>query len=86
MDDSNESCIDILLSGKELSDDDFEGFTDLLLSRTVCDLRKITSNACVHFTGSLRKNYIVNRLVGMAKIGATHRQDNDKAKSEHLLH
>ena len=39
----------------------------------------------VRLTGSVRKNDIVSRLVGTAKIGATHRQHNDEAESEATL-
>ena len=38
LDGSNKSCVDILLCGKELSDDDFKVLTDSLHSRTVRDL------------------------------------------------
>ena len=37
LDGSNESCVDILLRGKEISDGDFKALTELLRSRTVRD-------------------------------------------------
>jgi len=80
-----DGCVDTLLRGKELSDSDIQALNDLLNSRTVRELRSIASNVSVRLTGSVRKNDIVSRLIGMAKIGATHRPDDNEADSEASL-
>ena len=54
LDDSNKSCVDILLHGIDLSDGNFEAQ----------ELQEITSNVSVRLTGLLQKNDVVNRLVG----------------------
>ena len=79
LDGSNGSSVDILLRGKKLSDGDFKALTGSLHSRTARNLQKMASDMS---TGSVRKN---DRPVGMAKIGAIHRQYNNEAESEATL-
>jgi len=81
-----DGCVDTLLCGKELSDSDIQALNDLLKSRTARELWSIASNVSVRLTGSVRKNDIVSRLIGMAKIGATHRPDDNEAELEHFLY
>ena len=69
-----------LLYGKELLESDIASLRDSLCSKRVEDLKKISVNVSVRLTGAVRKNEIIERLIGMAKIGATHRpvcNDND---------
>ena len=61
--------MDSLLHGNELSDSEVES---LKASLEVQDLRKIAVEVSVRLTGSVRNNDIVDRLISMAKIGATH--------------
>ena len=72
-----DDCVDNLLRGKELSDSDVESLKASLASKKVQDLRKIAVEVSVRLTGSVRKNDIVDRLIGMAKIGATHKPSDD---------
>ena len=69
--------MDSLLYGKELSDSDVESLKASLASKSVQDLRKIAVKVSVRLTGSLQKKDIVDRLIGMAKIGATHKRSDD---------
>ena len=73
-----------LLHGKELSDDDIASLKDSLRSKRVEDLRKIVVNVSVRLTGAVRKNDIIERLIGMAKIGVTRKPACDD-DSEALL-
>ena len=68
-----DDCVDSLLRGKELSDSDVEALKASLASKTVQVLRKIAVEVSVRLSGSVRKNDIVDRLIGMARIGATHK-------------
>ena len=61
-----------LLKGKELSDSDIAVLRDDLLVRKIDDLRKIASIVSVRPTGSTRKKDIMDRIIGMAQIGALH--------------
>ena len=70
-------CVDSLLCGKELSDSDVESLKASLASKKVQDLQKIAVEVSVRLTGSVRKNDIVDWLIGMAKIGATHKPSDD---------
>ena len=70
-------CVDSLLRGKELSDSEVESLKAYLASKKVQDLWKIAVEVSVQLTGSVRKNDIVDRLIGMAKIGATHKPSDD---------
>ena len=74
-----------LLRGKELLDDDIASLKDSLRSKRVEDLRKIAVNVSVRLTGAVRKNDIIERLIGMAKIGATRKPVCDDDDSEALL-
>ena len=65
---SLKSC---LLSGKELSDSEISAIKDSLCSRTLQKLRVLAKGVNVRLTGSSRKADIVDRLIGMARIGAT---------------
>ena len=69
--------MDSLLRGKELSDSEVESLKASLASKKVQDLRKIAVEVSVRLTGSGKKNDIVDRLIGMAKIGATHKPSDD---------
>ena len=81
-----DDCVECLLRGQELSDSDFETLTVSLRSKKVEELRKIATKVSVRLTGSVRKHDIVDRLVGMAKIGATHKPcDDDADDSEAIL-
>ena len=59
----------LLLRGKELSGSDIENLNTSLHRLKVQEL-KILKEVRVHLTGSFRKNNIVERIVGMARIGA----------------
>ena len=72
-----DDCVDVLLHGKELSDSDVESLRASLCLKKVKDVRKIANEVSVRLTGSVRKNDIVDRLIGMAKIGATHKPIDD---------
>ena len=74
-----------LLRGKELSDDDIASLKDSLRLKRVEDLRKIAVNVSVQLTGAVQKNDIIERLIGMAKIGATRKPVCDDDDSEALL-
>ena len=65
------SLKDCLLCGKELSDDEISVLKDRLCSKTVQELRILAKGVNVRLTGSSRKVDIVDRLIGMARIGAT---------------
>ena len=69
--------MDSLLRRKELSDSDVESLKASLASKKVQDLRKIAVKVSVRLTGSVRKNNIADRLIVMAKIGATHKPSDD---------
>ena len=70
-------CVDSLLRGKELSDSEVESFKISLASKKVQDLWKIAVKVSVRLTGSVPKNDIVDRLIGMAKIGAMYKPSDD---------
>ena len=74
-----------LLRGKELLDDDIASLKDSVRLKRVEDLRKIAVNISVRLTGAVRKNDIIKRLIGMAKIAATHKPSCDDDDSEALL-
>ena len=59
-----------LLKGNELSDSDIAVLRDDLVVKKIDELRKVTSSLSVCLTGSTRKKDIVDRIVGMAQIGA----------------
>ena len=59
-----------LLKGNELSDSDIAVLRDDLVVKKIDELRKIVSSLSVHLTGSTHKKDIVDRIVGMAQIGA----------------
>ena len=81
-----DDCVEYLLRGQELSDSDFATLTVSLHSKKVEELRKIGTKVSVRLTGSVRKHDIVDRLVGMAKIGVTHKPcDDDADDSEAIL-
>lgn len=69
--------MNFLICPKELSDSDIEFLKASLCSKKVQDLRKIVVEVSVRLTGAVRKNDIVDRLIGMAKIGATHKPVDD---------
>ena len=60
-----------LLCGKELLENNIASLRDTLHSKIVEDLKKIAVNILVRFTDAVRKNKIIERLIGMAKIGVT---------------
>ena len=70
-------CVDSLLHRKELSDSDVESLKVSLASKKAQDLWKIAVKVSVWLTGSVQKNDMVDRLIGMAKIGATHKRSGD---------
>ena len=66
---------DCLLHGKELSDDEISALKDRLCSKTVQKLRILAKGVNVRLTGSSRKVDIVDRLIGMARIGISYITD-----------
>ena len=70
-------CVDSLLRGKELSDSEVESLKASLASKKVQDLWKIAVEVSVRLAGSVQKNDIVDKLIGMAKIGVTHKPSDD---------
>ena len=75
-------CVDSLPHEKELSDSDVESLKASLASKKVQDLRKVAVEVSVRLTGSVRKKDIVDRLIGMAKTGATHKPSNDYSDND----
>ena len=65
--------MDSFLRGKELSDSDVESLKASLASKKVQGLQKIAVEVSVRLTGSVHKNDIADRLIGMAKIEAAHK-------------
>ena len=59
-----------LLKATELSDSNTALLREDLIVKKIDDLQKITSSLSVHLTGSTRKKDIVDRIVGIAQIGA----------------
>lgn len=74
-----------LLRGKELLESDIASLKDSLRSKRVEDLKKIAVNVSVRLTGAVRKNEIIERLIGMVKIGATRKPVCDDDDSEAIL-
>ena len=70
-------CVDSLLRGKELSDSEVESLKAYMASKKVQDLWKIVVEVSVWLTGSVQKNDIMDRLIGMAKVGETHKPSDD---------
>jgi len=60
-----------LLTGQELSDSEIAVLRDDLFVK-IDDLQKIASSLSIRLTGSTRKKDIVDRIIGMAQIGAVH--------------
>ena len=60
-----------LLNGKELSQEEVSALKDRLCSKMLQELRVLAKGVNVRLTGSSRKADIVERLIGMAWIGAT---------------
>ena len=79
-----DDCIECLLHGQKLSDSDFNVLTVSLHSKKVEELQKIVTKVSVRLTG-FREHDIIDRLVGMAKIGATHKPCDDANDSEAIL-
>jgi len=59
-----------LLKATELSDSDIALLREDLIVKKTDELRNIASSLSVRLTGSTRKKDIVDRIVGMAQIGA----------------
>ena len=74
-----------LLRRKELLESDIASLKDFLHSKRVEDLKKIAANVPVRLIGAVRKNEIIKRLIGMTKIGATHRPVCDGDDSDALV-
>ena len=72
-----------LLHRKELVDNDISSLRASLHSKRV-DLWKIAANVSPRLIGSLQKNDIIERLIGMAKIGVAHDDGDSEAISSIL--
>ena len=59
-----------LLRGKQLSEDEVSALKDRLCSKTLQELRVLAKDVNVRLAGSSRKADIVDRMIGMARIGA----------------
>lgn len=60
----------LLLKGKEMLDGDVEYLNTLLHRLKVQELKMLAKEVRVRLTGSFRKDDIVERMMGMARIGA----------------
>ena len=60
----------LLLRGKELSGSDIENLNTSLHRLKVQELKMLAKEVRVRLTGSFRKDNIIARIVGMARIGA----------------
>ena len=74
-----------LLKGNDLSDSDIAVLRNGLVVKKIDELRKIVSSLSVHLTGSTRKKDIVDRIVGMAQIGAVNDSSGEESDSYFVL-
>ena len=65
-----ESLKTYLLRGKQLSEDEASALRDCLYRKTLQELRALAKDVNVRLAGSSRKADIVDRMIGMARIGA----------------
>ena len=61
---------ELILRGKELLDEDVEFLNSLLHKLKVQELKNLAKEFRIRLTGSTRKDDIIDRIVGMARIGA----------------
>ena len=66
LEDNLKSC---LLCGKQLSEDEVSALKDCLCNKTLQELRVLAKDVNVRLAGSSRKADIVDRIIGMARIG-----------------
>lgn len=70
-DSSSDSAVKaLLLKGKDLSDSDVEVVSALLHKLKLLELKKLAKELRIRLTGSFRKDDIIDRIMGMARIGA----------------
>ena len=72
----------LLQRGKELLDSDVENLNTLLHRLKVQELKMLAKEVCVPLTGSLRKDDIIKRMMGIARIGAL--QYESDARSDNI--
>ena len=70
----------LLLKGKDLSDNDVEHLSALLRKLKLLELKTLAKELSIRLTGSFRKDDIIDRIMGMACIGAL--QDPTVTQSE----
>ena len=73
-----ESLKTYLLRGKQLSEDEVSPLKDCLCRKTLQELRVIAKDVNVRLAGSSRKADIVDRMIGMARIGAIRDESLDE--------
>ena len=66
----------LLLQGKELSGSDIENLNTLLHRLKIQELKMLAKEVHVRLTGSFRKDDIIKRIMGMARIGALQRKSD----------
>ena len=71
--------MDGLARGSKSSDEQFASLRCSLQGLRVCDLKLVAKNLNVRLTGASRKNDIVERLIAMAQIDATRRNETGDA-------
>ena len=69
-----------LLRSKDLSDDEMARVKERLHGKTLQELRVLAKSVTVRLTGSSRKADMVERLIGMSRIGATKDESLNKEK------
>ena len=61
---------ELLYCGEELSNEDIAALISQLSAMTLKNLKSLAKSLGIRFTGSSRKGDIIERLIGMARIGA----------------
>ena len=73
---TTEEVESLLLHGQQLTDDELASLKRSLGLMKGDDLRNLSRRLGVQLTGAVRKGDIVERLLGMARIGAINREDS----------
>ena len=72
----------LLQRAKGLLDSDVENLNTLLHRLKVQELKMLAKEFCIHLTGSLRKDDIIKRMMGMACIRALQHESDEKTISK----
>ena len=75
---------ELLFRGEELSNSDIAALINRLSAMTLKNLKSLAKSLGIRLTGSSRKGDIIERLIGMARIGATKKRAEREEEGDEI--